>query len=786
MGFKAQKTEWSYDFAKVVPADDPDMIYFEEFKQLFGEDGNLVAIGIRDSAIYQPQNFRRFKFLSEEISYLDGVGEVVSFPLLQRLKKDTSSRQFTLETIFKEIPDDQQQLDSLLQVAFDQKFYSGQIINEKNGAMLMLISIDKEVLNSVKRIALTQDMIDLGEAFTNRTGLELHYAGLPFVRSVVAGRVGSEMIMFIIASVVITGLIMLLFFRSWTAVVFPMIIIGVVIVWVLGSLELFGFKITLLTGLIPPVIVVIGIPNSIYLLNKYHHEFQTHGNKVMAISRVTRKIGFVTLITNLTTSIGFLVLAFTEIVILTEFGIIAGLNIMATFVVSIILIPSVFSWLPAPSKKQIKHLQFKPLGAVLTGLDLLVHRHKYRVFVVTAIIVGFAIYGLYQVFSVSYMVDDIPEDSKVKRDLAFFEENFSGIMPLEVIVDTGRKRGVIQLKNLRLVNRFEEFLASQEDISRPVSIVSFIKASRQAFYNNNPLRYGLPNNRDRNFILRYFRNQSDSSGLLNSFVDSTGQKMRISLKVADIGSKKMDSLLSQVVIPMRDSIFADTDLEVGITGTTPLFIKGNKFLIQNLKFSFLLAFGIISLIMAALFVNLRMIVISLIPNVIPLLITAAIMGYFEIPLKPSTAIVFSIAFGISVDYSIHFLAKYRQELFANKFFVPVAVSNSLKETGTSMIYTSIVLFAGFVIFAVSDFGGTVALGILTSTTLFIAMIANLVVLPSLLLAFDDGKRKKDFHPLIEQIDEFYQEDEDEDIDLGRIEVGGNGIDKQIEGEIDTK
>ena len=250
--------------------------------------------------------------------------------------------------------------------------------------------------------------------------------------------------------------------------------------------------------------------------------------------------------------------------------------------------------------------------------------------------------------------------------------------------------------------------------------------------------------------------------------------MRISLKIADIGSIRMDSLINNVIEPKKDQIFSDTELTAKITGTTPLFIKGNKFLIENLKFSFLLAFIIISLIMAALFQNIKMIIISLIPNIIPLLITAAIMGYSGIPLKPSTAIIFSIAFGISVDYSIHFLAKYRQELFANKFFVPVAVSNSLRETGTSMIYTSIVLFFGFVIFAASEFGGTVALGFLTSTTLFIAMIANLVVLPSLLLAFDDGKRKKDAHPLIE-FEGFYHEAEDEEIDLTQIKVSENGL-----------
>ncbi len=772
MGYHARNAEMSFDFAKTVPADDPDMIEFQNFKSLFGEDGNLVALGVLDSNIYKISNFEAFYQLSLEINELEGVNSVLSLPLVQRLEKDTANTRFNLAPIFTDgIPTDQTIFDSLLQVVNDQKFYSGQLLNESNGATLMLISINKEVVNSSKRLILTQKIIDAGEAFEAKTKIELHYAGLPFVRSVVAGKVKNEMQIFLLLSIAVTGLILFLFFRTWDAVVFPMTIIAVVVVWVMGSLVLFGYKITILTGLIPPVIVVIGIPNSVYLLNKYHQEFEKHGNKIMAISRVVRKIGLVTLITNFTTAVGFLVLATTEITILKEFGIVAGLNILGTFLVSIILIPAVFSWLPSPGGKQLKHLKFKGVDFVLSQMDILVHRHRTFIYVFTIILVALSAYGMSKIKAVSYMVDDLPASSTINKDLRFFEEHFSGIMPLEIVVDTQKRRGVIDNRNLQKLDELEQFLAEQQDISKPVSVVSFVKASKQAYYNNNPNFYSLPNNRERNFILRYMRNQEDSSGLFSSFVDSTLTKMRISMQVADIGSHKMDSLIQGVVQPKMDTIFGDTDIKLSITGTTPLFIKGNKFLIQNLWFSLCLAFVIIAIIMGVLFVNLRMIIISLVPNIIPLMITAGIMGFAGIPLKPSTALIFSIVFGISVDDSIHYLAKYRQELFAHKFFVPLAVSKSLRETGASMMYTSVILFAGFVIFVFSDFGGTVALGILTSITLLIAMITNLILLPSLLMTFDTGKRAKNMHPLIEQYDDgFYQEDEDEEIDLELLRV----------------
>lgn len=771
MAYHARNAEMSYDFRGTVPANDPEQEYFTEFRKQFGEDGNIVAIGLRDSSIYEYENFEKLRQFCLSVKKLEGVNDVISLPRIKKIEKDTAKTQFVLTDIFPDKITSQADLDSLLVEAKKQKFYIGQIVNETNGAIAILVSIQKEVLNSSARIGLTDNIIAEGHAFSEATGITLHYAGLPFVRSVIASQVGQELKIFLLLSVIITGIILLIFFRSFRAVLFPMIVIGVIVIWVLGAIALFGFKITLLSGMIPPIIVVIGIPNSIYLINKYHTEFVSHGNKILAISRVIRKVGLATFLTNLTTAIGFLVLLTADITILREFGIVAGINVMATFVVSLILIPGVFSWMPPPSAKHLKHLDVKGFDKILTTVDLMVHRHRPFIYTTTLVIVALAIFGMTKLHSVSYMVDDLPEESVVKKDLEFFEQNFSGVMPLEIVINTGKRRGVIDVKTLKKIDEFEQFLDAQKDISKPVSLVSFVKAAKQAFYNNNPDRYSLPDNRERGFILRYMKGQSDSSGLFKSFVDSTMQTMRISLQVADIGSDKMDSLVNQVIRPKSDSLFAGTEITATITGTTPLFIKGNKFLINNLRGSLLLAFGLIAITMGLLFANVRMIIISLIPNFIPMMITAALMGYFGIPLKPSTVLIFSITFGISVDYSIHFLAKYRQELHARSFYVPVAVSNSILEVGKSMIYTSIVLFAGFIIFAFSSFGGTIALGILTSTTLLISMVTNLILLPSLIMTFDHGKYQKGEHALIDDFDpSSFPEAEDEGIDLSRIKI----------------
>lgn len=776
MGYHARLVEMSYDFKGTVPDTDPEAIIYQEFREQFGEDGNVVALGVEDSAVYTLEKFLAFRDLSKKIQSLSGVKGVISIPDLRIIYRDTVERQFVLREVFPEEINTQQELDSLLHLTGRQMFYKGQLWNPQNGATIMLVTIDKEVLNSSERINLTNNLIELGEQFKDQTSIKIRYAGLPFVRSVIAGQVSKELQTFLLLSVLVTGIIMLLFFRSFRAVIFPMIIIAVVVIWVLGTIQLLGFKITLLSGLIPPVIVVIGIPNSIYLINKFHQEFARHGNKMKAISVVIRKVGIATLITNLTTAIGFLVLLSTDIVILREFGIVAGINVMATFLVSIILLPGVFSWMPAPSVKHLKHLKIGSLTKLLSFLDVMVHRRRPLIYITTALFVVFSLVGMSKIHTVSYMVDDIPEDSSIQKDLNWFELNFSGIMPLEVVIDLGKRfTPGADLGKLQRIDRFERFLEEQRDISKPVSLVSFIKALRQAYYYGSPNQYVLPAAPDLQRFASYLQgaDQGDNP-LLNAFVDSTRQKLRISMQVADIGSDKMDSLVNTVIFPQIDSIFStpvrgDT-LRATITGTTPLFIKGNKFLVRNLKWSLLLAFMLIAVTMGLLFSNFRMIIISLIPNIIPMMITAALMGYFGIPLKPSTVLIFSITFGISVDYSIHFLAKYRQELHARKFFVPIAVSNSILEVGKSMVYTSIILFAGFVIFAGSSFGGTIALGTLTSTTLVIAMLTNLTLLPALIMTFDRGKYNENEHLLIEQFEGFYTEDEDEEIDMKQLKI----------------
>lgn len=782
MGYQARKSEMSFQFAELIPKTHQEMKYFDDFKKTFGADANVMAIGLKDSSIYTFQKFKAYQQLSKELAQIDGINNVLALPTVQHLVKNKSKRIFQFESLFPDTLKNQVQLDKQLAIFEQLKFYEHQLVNVENGATILLISIKAEYVDSQKRQTIVHTIKKLSKEFSKKSQIAIHYAGIPYVRTELSAEVKAELKFFLYASLGITALILFLFFRSFYAVIFPVLVIAVSVVWTSGTLVLFGYKITALTGLIPPIIVVIGIPNCIYLLNKYHQEFAGHGNKIKALSTIIRKIGIVTLITNCTTAIGFFVLISANINVLKEFGMVAGINVFTTFLISIILIPSVFTYLPAPTKRELKHLDLSILSIVLKGLEKIITHHRKWVYIVSSVIVVISAYGTTLIKADSHMVDDIPKEHYVKKGLTFFEDNFSGVMPLEIVINTKNKNAIRDLKVLTKLEVFQNFLEAQSELSKPVSLLNFIKAAKQAYFNGHPDFYALPTKRDNLRILSYLRKTAKQEGgegankILQSFTDSTGL-IRISVKTADIGSENIEQLISERIIPFADSLFETPkpytayasykDAPYRVTGTTLLFSRGNQYLIENLKQSLVLAIFLIAVIMGALFKNVRIILISLVPNIIPLLMTGALMGYFEISLKPSTALIFSIAFGISVDDAIHFLAKYRQELIATNFNVKEAVRKSIYETGASMIYTSIVLFAGFIIFTASSFLGTVMLGLLTSTTLLMAMITNLVVLPSLLLTFQGTKKEIEDHPLIDTYNENQEDDgeyEDETLD----------------------
>jgi len=758
MGYHASRVQMSYEFAKAIPTDNPKYQAYQAFRSQFGEDGNLLVIGIQTNDLFKAPLFNDYAVMAKEIKAIPAVEDIISVPAASNLVKDINTEKLNAVPVFPNRPLSQAELDTMSALFYSLPFYQGLLYNPATHSYLMGVRINKDVLNSKKRNEVVPAIVKVADAFGARHSLEMHYSGLPLIRTNLATKVAKELQWFLLGSIILSAIILLLFFRSVSATAISLAVVIIGVICSLGTIEWLGYKITLLTGVIPPLVVVIGIPNCIYFLNKYHTAyndvnasvFDGTSRKKIALTAMISRMGIVTLFCNIAAAIGFAVFALTKSAVLKEFGLVAGINIMALFFISVMLIPPVLSFLPDPKKRHTRYLENKWLLAILDGLERWSLHHQKLIYGVTVVVLALSVAGMFRLKSVGYIVDDLPKTDKIYTDLKFFEKNFRGVMPLEIVVDTKQKQGLRRspVQTFAKIDSLSQFIAAQPEMARPLSIVEGLKFARQAYYNGDSSNYRVPNEADLIFLSQYLSGKggTDSSGkqnnfnrVVSSFMDSIHRRARISVNMADVGSKRLPELVTMIE-NRSHQLFDTTRYHVEFTGTSITFLEGSAFIINGLKESILWAFLLIALCMLYLFRSFKILICSLIPNVIPLIITAGVMGWAGVAIKPSTVLVFSVALGIAIDITIRFLVNYKQELDLNsKKTSHELVIDTIHKTGISIIYTSLVLIAGFIIFCFSGFGGTQALGWLTSLTLVLATLTNLIFLPALLLTLIRNK-----------------------------------------------
>lgn len=763
----------SYDLSRLLPVGDSTATVFEDFKTKYGSNDNVYLVSTEDQTLFKLDKFQQFYDFTiglDKVPAVDSVFSVANFGFLQ---KDVAAGKFVIEPAFNGRPSRQGQIDSVLAKLYQQPFYerllylnyqdtvtiNNEVTEVEKKLSIIGITLNPDSLLSTNRNRYVLAIAKHIDEFGAKTGIKFTYSGMPYIRAKLSSQVEKEIKLFIVLAISLTALLLYFFLRAPRAVLVSLLVVSVAVIWLLGSLGFLArlsdlgytgtlsFKMNVLTSLIPPLVIVIGIPNCIFLLNKYFAEYRDHKNQAKALTRVIDKIGGATFMTNVTTASGFATFIFASSDILKEFGIIASISIMSVFILSLLILPIIYSYISPPKEKHYKHLEYAWSAKLINWFVNVCTNYRTTVYVSTIFIALFAGFGMSKINNNALVVDDIPQDDPVMVDLKYYEKTFNGVVPFEILISGKKKGKALKLSTLKKVDKLYERLKRYKELSRPLSMVDVIKYSKQAYYNGDPDEYSIPLAQEIGFIYQYAANSKEGSGdLLNAFLSKDKRELRISLQMKDVGTRRTAELMEELK-PEIESIFKPKDFDFSFTGVSVIVTKGVDSLISNLAMSLILTVLIIAGLMAFMFKNLRMVFISLLPNILPLFITAAIMGYFGINIKPSTILVFSIAFGISVDDSIHFLAKYRQELTANNGKIKTSVINALRETGLSMFYTSIVLFFGFGIFIASDFGGTVALGLLVSLTLLVAMLSNLILLPCLLLTVDKlisikGEEKK--------------------------------------------
>jgi len=785
MGWSAyDKLELSYRFARVLPTDDPAYIAYEEFKSRYGEDGTVLVIGLQDSALFEKDKFNGLYDLTENLRKIPGIKEVLSPTRFFDLVYIDTTGKYEFTPLIKQRPETQEEVDSLRKIINTLEFYEGLFYKQKEKIAVIAVTFHDSALNSKDRLGIVADITKLGDEYSEKFKVsEIHYSGMPYIRAEYMRRISQETQFFMYLALIVTALILWVFFRYFNAVFFSMIVVIIGVIWSVGTMALLGYKVTVLTGLIPPLIIIIGLPNCIFLINKYQEELARHHNKMKALGRMVQKVGLSNLLANITTAIGFGVFYFTNSSMLVEFGVTAAINVMTTYTIALVLTPIFFSWLPEPKLKHTKHLSGKRINWMIDLIDRLVHHRRRTIYAIVTVLCVVSAVGMYFVNVNGYVVDDLPKKDRIYTDLHYFERNFGGVLPFEVDISSKNPAGLLDKKEegeaLYLIDSLQNLVQAQKGdtgeriFSRPVSIVEAAKFANQARYTAEKERrsskfYFLP--ADRITLMELAGNNdsmlSKQQQKLSTFMSEDKKHTRVSFQMSDIGSKQAKVLLAKLR-PQIDSLFPKEKYEVNLTGHSLMFLTSNDYLLHHLFVSLAIAIVLILLIGMLLFRSVAIIVLSKLPCLIPLLITAGMMGFFDIPIKPSTILIFSIAFGIASDGTIYILTEYRHQLKRLSYVDSrKAVSNTIREVGLSMIYTNVILFAGFAIFALSSFGGTVALGILISITLLMSLATNLVLLPCILLSLEQRSVIKAFRkePLIDIYDE------EEDIDAEKLRI----------------
>ncbi|MFO8087054.1 MAG: MMPL family transporter [Bacteroidales bacterium] len=734
--YHATNIEISYQMTRMLPEKDSLSIEYQNFKQTFGQDGTSLFLGIQDDRLFQLDHYQAYYDLTHHIKELEGVQEVLSVSRLFSMRRNTEKKQFDFYNVVPHKPETQKELDSLTKKIHSLPFYQNKLYNRETNSAVMMIVLEDSKLNSSAREKLIDKIKDYGNQYQESQDIHVHYSGLPYIRNQITKKTEREIFLFVLLALVIASITLYLFFRSFKAVLFPIIIVIISVIWLMGIIEILGFKITMLSAILPPLVIIIGVENCIFLLNKYHQEFKAHGNKIRSLSRMVQRVGNATFLTNLTTATGFAAFIITGNSSLVEFGIVASIGILSVFLLSVFLVPIFFSYIQAPKLTHTRHLDNQFTKGVLKNIVVAARKKRIYIYLISAMLIFIGFIGMNKLETNSHIVDDLAKKDILYKDMLFFEQNFGGVLPFEIAIDTKKPKGLLQIKHLQKIAQLQDSLQTYESFSTPLSLVEVVRFSTQAFFKESPAFYRLPNNQEKNFILSYLPSlEQANQSILENLVDSNLQKTRVSVQIANVRTDELREIKEKLQKDLA-SIFPDDDYTVTLTGSSIVSLKGSDYMIKNLKQSLLLAILVIILLMTLLFRSIKMVFISMLPNLLPLLLTAAMMGFLSIQIKPSTVLIFSVALGISVDNTIHFLSRYRMELKKNNWYIKPSVYQALIETGYSMIYSSIVLFFGFIIFSLSSFGGIEAMGLLISFTLIVAVLSNLLLLPSLLLSLN--------------------------------------------------
>lgn len=709
------------------PENDPTIDLYRTFSEEFGRDDNVIIIGIKSEHLISNSVLSDIQTLRDSLKTIPFVIDVRSIWDARRFISEngflSSEEYITINFLNQAGSDD---LNELSRNLIRNPFINGLFINKTADFTALFIEIDEDENIFPSREIIIENLYRILEPFQQI--YEIHIAGIPYFRNQYIHLLNGEIIFYISISSVLIILLLWFLFRHIQGVIIPILIVWITILFTLSVLQLSGGYFEVLTSSIAPILLCVGVADSVHMLAKYNDGRFAGLTRRKSLRESLIILGSATFLTSVTTAIGFATLLTSNVIPMRTFGVYTAIGVMLAYLITIFLLPSMMPWFRDGNRMESTQGRVhNAIGSVLLRTFNIARKYHKAVVIVTLVVTAITAYGITQLRVNGFVFDDVGRDSELLKSSNIISENLSPQFPLEIVIDTGEENGIADPDLLNRISRLEAFLMAYSEVDKITSVNTLFSEIHRVLAPEEFNEHPLPQTRELASQYLLLIELTDDQ-ILERFADFNYQQARISTQTHDVGSYRINQIRSE----LEDFLSVTfPDEIVTMTGTTILVADLTDNIVFSLASSIGLAFLFISLIMAWLFRNFRLVLISLIPNLMPIIFVAGVMGYWGIDIKPSTAVIFTIAFGIAVDDSIHFLARFRIETRRGKELVE-AIRYTTEKTGRAIVLTSAILIMGFGTLGFSDFESTMLMGRLVCLTIFVALIADLFFLPALI------------------------------------------------------
>ncbi len=724
----ARKVQFDFSPKTIFMTKDPELDFLEKFEETFSPSDNLVyVLLLHDKNVFNYESLKAIQKMTQEIENLEGIDNVLSLTNANLIEGTQDG--FNIVTPLENIPKDPKELKKIEERFLHEPLVVKQLISRDAKATVIIAQFDSEHTEDNQRKPIIEKIEKIVKA--NRDHLKVYFGGMPVISKAYADILKHDLIVFTSLAMLINIIVLILIFRNFHGVIIPLGVVIISTIMTIALAVITGQKLNALNNIIPPFLLVYGLADSIHQINRYYEEVPRYPKKLDAIRAMLAAMALACLMTSVTTAVGFAANYTAKISIVKKFGLLAAGGVMIAYVVTIIFVPSMLSFFKKPDIWIKRELESGLLGKILVKISGINERHTRLVLLLAILTVALSILGITHMRIEHRMLQELKADHPVSVANRTMEKHLSGIIPLEIAVYSNEPDRMKDPELLKKLDKLEEFIEKQEGVSNVISFMDLLKRMNQAFHNDDPKYYKIPD--DKNLIAQYLLLYSMSGGqdLTGKLITEDYSKMRISIRTKDYGSKWFFNLLKKVK-RYQKQLKLPPDVKIHYTGSSLIVNKALDHVVKDLMSSFIVAFFLVFLLVFIEFGSVRLAALSMIPTTLPMIFTMGFMGFVGIPLRMSTVVIFSISMGIAIDNVIHYIARYREELREGLGY-HTAMYKTIITSGRAIVSTTFLVVAGFLILVTSNFVATIDLGLLGSITIFVGLISALFFLPVLIL-----------------------------------------------------